>query len=76
MISRDAADRTTRSIEEAVRLGARILLGGTSNGSYFSPTILTDAPPSATICSSEAFAPVVVLRRFTDFDEAIREVND
>lgn len=76
MVSAEAAARTERSIGEAMALGGRVLLGGTADGSFFPPTVLVDTPPSAAICANEAFAPVVVLRRFDDFDAAVREVND
>ena len=31
---------------------------------------------TAQVCSNEAFAPLVVVERFTDFGEAVRAVND
>jgi glyceraldehyde-3-phosphate dehydrogenase (NADP+) len=76
MVSRAAAVRTERAIAEAVAMGGRVLVGGTANGSFFAPTVLVDTPPDAGICSNEAFAPVVVLRRFTDFDAAVAAVNE
>jgi glyceraldehyde-3-phosphate dehydrogenase (NADP+) len=56
-------------------MGGRVLLGGTANGTFFPPTILADTPVEAKVCSDEAFAPVVVLFRFSDFADAIRQVN-
>jgi len=43
--------------------GGRALLGGTADGAFFPPTILTDVPPSARVCAAEAFAPLVVVFR-------------
>ena len=40
------------------------------------PTVLTDVPVSAQVCSNEAFAPLVVAFPFRDIDDAIRGVND
>jgi acyl-CoA reductase-like NAD-dependent aldehyde dehydrogenase len=76
MVDEAAAARTERWVREAVELGAKVLLGGTADGSFFPPTILTDVPKQAQICSNEAFAPVVVVFPFDDFGDAIREVND
>jgi acyl-CoA reductase-like NAD-dependent aldehyde dehydrogenase len=76
MVTPEAAARTEQWIGEAVSLGGRVLLGGKANGSYFPPTILADTPLDAKVCTNEAFAPLVVLRRFSDFGEALREVND
>jgi acyl-CoA reductase-like NAD-dependent aldehyde dehydrogenase len=76
MVDANAASRTQRWVDEAVALGGRILLGGKADGQFFPPTILTDVPAHAQVCSNEAFAPLVVAFRFSDFDDAIRQVND
>jgi glyceraldehyde-3-phosphate dehydrogenase (NADP+) len=57
-------------------MGGKLLLGGKADGSFFPPTILTDVPATAQVCSNEAFAPLVVAFPFRDFGDAVREVND
>jgi acyl-CoA reductase-like NAD-dependent aldehyde dehydrogenase len=59
-----------------VAAGARILLGGHADGTFFPPTILVDVPLNAKVCTEEAFAPLVVLARFSDFDAAVAQAND
>jgi acyl-CoA reductase-like NAD-dependent aldehyde dehydrogenase len=76
MVDAAAAERTQRWVDEGVAMGGKVLLGGTADGSFFPPTILTDVPVSAQVCSNEAFAPLVVAFRFTDFGDAVRQVND
>ena len=76
MVDAAAASRTQRWVDEAVALGGKVLLGGQADGPYFPPTILTDTPVTAQVCSNEAFAPLVVAFPFRDFDDAIRRVND
>jgi glyceraldehyde-3-phosphate dehydrogenase (NADP+) len=76
MVDGAAAERTRRWVDEAVALGGKVLLGGTADGPFFAPTILTDVPPTAQVCSNEAFAPLVVAFPFTDFADAVRGVND
>ncbi|MHB8399454.1 MAG: aldehyde dehydrogenase family protein [Candidatus Limnocylindrales bacterium] len=76
MVDAAAASRTQGWVDEAVALGGKVLLGGTANGTFFPPTILTDTPVTAQVCSNEAFAPLVVAFPFRDFDDAIRQVND
>jgi glyceraldehyde-3-phosphate dehydrogenase (NADP+) len=76
MVDEAAATRTQHWVDEAVALGGKLLLGGTADGTYVAPTILTDTPFSAQICSAEAFAPVVLAYPFRDMGEAIRRVND
>ena len=68
--------RTQRWVDEAVALGGKLLLGGKADGTFFAPTILTDTPVTAQVCSNEAFAPLVVAFPFRDFDDAIGQVND
>jgi acyl-CoA reductase-like NAD-dependent aldehyde dehydrogenase len=76
MVDEQAAERTQRWVEEAQELGGRVLLGGRAEGASFPPTVLVDTPPTAQVCSNEAFAPLVVAFRFDDFGEAIAAVND
>src|SRR5450631_381430 len=76
MVDATAAGRTQRWVDEAVALGGKLLLGGHAEGTFFPPTILTETPVTAAVCSNEAFAPLVVAYPFRDFDDAIRQVND
>ena len=76
MVDAHAASRTQQWVDEAVALGGKVLLGGKAKGTYFAPTILTDVPPTAQVCSNEAFAPLVVGFPFRRFEDAIRQVND
>jgi acyl-CoA reductase-like NAD-dependent aldehyde dehydrogenase len=75
MVDEKAAQRTRAWVDEAVALGGRVLLGGTAKGTFFAPTVLVDTPVAAKVCSLEAFAPLVVLSRFSDFADAVRGVN-
>ncbi len=75
MIDLDSAAKTEEWIDEAVENGARIVVGGGRDGAMFEPTILTDVRPELRISWLEAFAPVVVVYRYHDFEEALREVN-
>ena len=76
MVDEAAAARTGRWVDEAVALGGRVLAGGTADGTFFAPTVLENVPLTAQVCSNEAFAPLVVVFGFTDFGDAIRQVND
>jgi glyceraldehyde-3-phosphate dehydrogenase (NADP+) len=70
-----AVERTKRWIAEALTLGGRLLMGGEPNGQFFPPTLLTDVPGHAQICTEEAFAPVSVVTRFTSFADALALTN-
>ncbi len=76
MVDENAAGRTQSWVDEAIALGGKVLVGGNAKGNFFAPTILTDVPPTAQVCSNEAFAPLVVAFPFRDFGDAVRQVND
>ncbi|MBX5443761.1 aldehyde dehydrogenase family protein [Sphaerobacter sp.] len=76
MIDEKAAARTEDWVNTAVSEGARVLIGGKAEGRFFQPTVLVDVPPKSFVCSREAFAPLVNLFPFDDFEEALAAVND
>ena len=76
MVDAAQAARTQRWVDEAVAMGGHLLTGGRAEGPFFPPTVMTDVPVTAQICSNEAFAPVVVAFPFHDFSAAIGGVND
>jgi len=80
LIDDGAAARTAEWVSEAVAAGAKVIAGGTAADPkaprLFAPTILTNVPRDARICSEEAFAPVVIIERFTEFSTALDAVNE
>jgi acyl-CoA reductase-like NAD-dependent aldehyde dehydrogenase len=76
MITREALTNAHDRIADAVKAGARIIHGGRMVGECLEATIVEDAPPQSALCAEEAFAPVVTLHRYRDFDEALAFVND
>ncbi|RME88684.1 MAG: aldehyde dehydrogenase family protein, partial [Planctomycetota bacterium] len=76
MITEKEAMRLESWIQEAVEQGAKILCGGSREGALLDATLLENVPRSAKIYCKEAFGPVAVLSRFSDFKEALDEVND
>ncbi len=75
MIDIGAAKKTEEWVKEAVDKGARIVCGGKRDGLMFEPTILENVIPELRISWLEAFAPVVVIYPYKDFEEALRAVN-
>ena len=76
MVDGAVVERTLAWIDEAVAAGARVLTGGTADGHHLAPTVIVDAPRTAKVCSEEAFAPIVVVEAFRDFEEALAGIND
>jgi len=76
LISEGAAKRTEAWVEEAVAGGARVLAGGKREGNYLPPTVLTGTTPEMKVNCCEVFAPLVTVEPFSDFNAALRLVND
>jgi succinate-semialdehyde dehydrogenase/glutarate-semialdehyde dehydrogenase len=75
MISERDAVRALAWVDEAVGQGARLLLGGTREGSLVQPTILTEVEPRMRVMCEEIFAPVMSVIPFDTFEEAVAQVN-
>jgi acyl-CoA reductase-like NAD-dependent aldehyde dehydrogenase len=76
MISENDAIRLHGWIQEALDRGARLLCGGRIERNMMEATLLEDVPADATVSAREAFGPVALLSRFSDFDAALDEVNN
>ncbi len=67
--------RTREHVDDAVASGAKIVLGGTTNGLYFAPTVLDRVTPEMLIAREETFGPVAPIMPFGTDDEAITIAN-
>jgi acyl-CoA reductase-like NAD-dependent aldehyde dehydrogenase len=76
MISDEAADRAEQWIAEAVAEGATLLVGGRREGRLLWPTVLTNTTPDMKVMCREAFAPLVSIVIYREFDEALRLLAD
>jgi succinate-semialdehyde dehydrogenase/glutarate-semialdehyde dehydrogenase len=65
-------------VDDAVALGAQVLVGGTSipNTSFFHPTVLCDVPAAARLNTEETFGPLAALIKFETEDEVIKLANN
>lgn len=76
MISDGEASRLKGWIDEAVEGGATLLCGGgLSKGNMLEATLLEGVDKHAKALNEEAFGPLAILQKFSDFDEALEEVN-
>jgi acyl-CoA reductase-like NAD-dependent aldehyde dehydrogenase len=76
MIDVKEAARLDGWIQEAIAGGAKLLCGGQRVGAMLEATLLEDVPRTAKANREEAFGPLAILSRFTDFYAALDEVND
>jgi acyl-CoA reductase-like NAD-dependent aldehyde dehydrogenase len=75
MISEGEAKRLKGWIDEAVEGGASLLCGGGREGNMLEATLLEHVHKDAKALNEEAFGPLAILQKFSDFDEALAEVN-
>jgi acyl-CoA reductase-like NAD-dependent aldehyde dehydrogenase len=75
LIDAAATDRVSDWVGEAESNGATVRAGGLRSGACLTPTVLDDVSTSDRVWMDEVFGPVVSLRSFTDFDDAITEAN-
>jgi len=76
MISESEAKRLHDWIEEAVSGGATLLCGGKRTGNMLEATLLENVDTKAAAYREEAFGPLALLSKFSDFNAALDEVND
>jgi succinate-semialdehyde dehydrogenase/glutarate-semialdehyde dehydrogenase len=79
LIDMKAVEKVEAHIGDALKKGAKIVIGGKRSalgGSFFEPTVLTDVTTDMLITREETFGPVAPLYRFKSEAEAIKMAND
>jgi acyl-CoA reductase-like NAD-dependent aldehyde dehydrogenase len=76
VIQRKEVDRIREWVDEAVSQGAEILTGGTGDGPFFQPTLISHVTPEMKVCREEVFGPVVTISPYQTFEDALAMVND
>ena len=75
MIDEAAAEKAQNRVKEAAANGAEILCGNDREGAMLDATVLTKTDAEMRVVSEEIFAPVAVVEKFSDFEEAIDRAN-
>jgi acyl-CoA reductase-like NAD-dependent aldehyde dehydrogenase len=76
MISDDAADRASDWMHDAIAEGAKVLIGPRRERRLLWPTVFTNTKPDMKVMCQEAFAPLVSIVTYRDFDEALALLGD
>lgn len=76
LIDSDSLQRVSDWVDEAVAAGAEVLVGGQREDPFFLPTVLAKTKREMKVRCEEIFGPVITLGTYSDFDAAIKEVND
>ena len=75
LISKKAAVHVEETVNNAVKDGAQILIGGKRNGAFYEATVIDKVTPDMDIVVNETFGPVAPLIKVKSVDEAIKMAN-
>jgi len=69
-------DEIDRLVQSSIKKGAKCILGGKKNDSYYYPTLLINIDERMDVFNYETFGPVFCVMRINSVDEAIRLANN
>ncbi|MFD7919379.1 aldehyde dehydrogenase family protein [Streptomyces sp. NPDC059740] len=75
LIDERQRDRVHSLVTRSLEQGATLAAGGTYQGLFYRPTVLTDVPLDAPAFAEEVFGPVAPVVAYDTLDEAIDLVN-
>ncbi|MFK0159954.1 aldehyde dehydrogenase [Streptomyces sp. NPDC090493] len=76
LVHAGARDHVMALIQDAREYGAQVLTGGTADGLYVEPTVLSGVTPEMRIYTEESFGPVVSIIEADGIDDAVAKAND
>jgi benzaldehyde dehydrogenase (NAD) len=75
LINEKQLARVRRIVDESVEQGANVVVGGTNDGLFFSPTVLGEVTREMPAFTEEIFGPVAPVISFSDDSEAVELAN-
>jgi benzaldehyde dehydrogenase (NAD) len=75
VISRSQVDRIHGIVKDTVAAGAKLSAGGTFDGPFYRPTVLSGVKPGMRAFDEEVFGPVASIATFATEDEAVELAN-
>src|SRR5271154_6836530 len=75
IISRAQVERIHGIVKDTVAAGAKLEAGGTFDGPFYKPTVLTGLKPGMRAFDEEVFGPVASITSFSTEDEAVALAN-
>jgi benzaldehyde dehydrogenase (NAD) len=75
LINERQRDRVERLVRSSVEAGATLETGGTYDGLFYGPTVLSGVTPAMEVFREEIFGPVAPVTTFRDDDEAVELAN-
>jgi benzaldehyde dehydrogenase (NAD) len=75
IINRAQVERIHAIVKDTVAAGATLAAGGTFDGPFYRPTVLTGVKPGMRAFDEEVFGPVAAITSFSTEDEAVALAN-
>jgi benzaldehyde dehydrogenase (NAD) len=72
IIDANQRDKVHQLVTSSVSAGATLAAGGTYDGLFYRPTVLSNVPETAPAYAEEIFGPVAPVVSFSSLDEAVR----
>lgn len=79
LITKQAAEKVEKHVQDALRRGAETLTGGKParelGEAFYQPTVLADVSPESLCAKEETFGPLLPLLKFTSEEDVLGMVN-
>lgn len=75
VVNTKAADEIMRRLDQAVKMGAKVLTGHKREGNIIHPTVIENVANECDLIKEETFGPVIPLLRFSSVDEVINQLK-
>ena len=72
----DLAEDLEKQVQDSIKAGAKLIIGGKRQGAYFEPTILTQVTEEMPVFNQETFGPALAITTFKRVEEAIALSNN
>ena len=72
----DLAEDIEKQVNDSIKMGAKLELGGKRNGTYFEPTVLSGVTPQMAVFKEETFGPAIGITSFKTEEEAVQLSNN
>ncbi|MDN4607663.1 NAD-dependent succinate-semialdehyde dehydrogenase [Sporosarcina highlanderae] len=77
LIDEKAIEKVQRHVDDAVKKGAKLLVGGKpQTGLFYEPTVLVDVKDDMICMQEETFGPVTPITTFKTEEEVLKRAND
>ncbi len=76
LIDEEAAKKVEMLVNDALKNGAELLLGGKRSDAFYTPTIIDHVKSNMKIVSDETFGPIAPIIRVNSVDEAFEVANN